>query len=527
MLGSELVEPSAEHIVLFAYSKVRESEVRETLRSANASGVNVKLQGDDISQDLVEYVRLPSVVVAVLAENETAATRALRAGADEAMVLAGTAALDAPILVALIDRARAHAAGRLQREASSERVVHADRLRALGTVVAGVAHEVNNPLAAMMLSLEQLRFNIDPVLRALKPFFALANASRPAAADEIADIARAMTTGAPEGENEQIFEELTASVDTIAEVVRDLAVFSRAQDSERQELIHLPKFLDQVFRIVGRDLRQLARIEREFIGDGLVVAAPRARLVQVFSNILINAGQALKKRERDRHCLRITCRSDDASVVVSFSDTGPGINSADIERIFDAFYTTKDEGTGLGLSISRALVRGLGGELLVESVFGEGANFICILPKATPEDFARLKPSMKAERILRTTQQRVSLLLIDPDSGILRSLPRVLRENYDIVTAGDAEEAIDLLESGSTPSAILSELDLPDVSGPELWQWLSDHRPELCSRTMFFTSPAVVAEYLAFASLLPHPVLEKPVNRDTITKALERITGKR
>lgn len=507
--------------VLIVPNRSRLELVCQRVVDAQLADVEVVVPIADVAQTLSSYARRPRLVLAVLTDTAAEATMALASGADEAAMI--TDVLDVAQLISVVDRARARGQGRVLRDTLRDTVVHAEKLRALGTVVAGVAHEVNNPLAAMLLSLEHLRSNVEPILKGAKRVLALASMRRSLSAQEVEDMARFFATGTPEGENEQIFDELTSCADTIADVVRDLAVFSRVQESERRELVHIPRLIDQVLRIVGRDLRQLARVEREFIGDELLVAAPRARLVQIFCNLIINATQAIRDAGRGAHFLRISCRADEASLVVSFADTGVGIQAEDVDRIFDTFYTTKGEGTGLGLSISRAIARSLGGELLAESVHGEGANFICIFPKATAEDLAVLKPNPHAKRSAAPQHKRTSLMLVDPDSRVLRSLPRALRDDYDIITAGDGQEAIDLLQSGSQPSAILSEIDLPDVSGPAFWQWMSTHRPDLCSKTLFFSSPAVARAHPDFVAVLPHAVLEKPFPRELLTLALSRL----
>jgi C4-dicarboxylate-specific signal transduction histidine kinase/CheY-like chemotaxis protein len=507
-------------IAFLVSSLGRKAALQQLLDEVEMSGVEVHVY-EDLTESLARYARKPAAVVAVLPETEAEAILALAAGADESVEI--EAIRNATNLVAVIDRARARAEGRTVRDSLRDTVVHAEKLRALGTVVAGVAHEVNNPLAAISLSLEQLRSNVEPLLAGSRQVRAMVAGGRVVAPEDSDRIFSLLATGAPEGESEQIFEELTACISTIADVVRDLAVFSRAEDSDRRELIYIPKLIEQVLRIVGRDLRHLARIEREFLGEELMVVAPRARLVQVFSNLLINAAQAIREAGGRTHRLRISCRSDESSLIVSFADTGVGIREADLDRVFDTFYTTKGEGTGLGLSISRAIARSLGGDLLVESVHGQGANFLCILPQATAEDILQFKVRAPAGRKPPSPQTRVSLMLVDPDSRVLRSLPRVLRDEYDVITAGDATEAIELLQSGSAPSAILSELDLPDVSGPAFWAWMTQHRPNLCPKTVFVTSPTVAREYSAFVAALPNAILEKPFARAALTQILERL----
>jgi len=107
--------------------------------------------------------------------------------------------------------------------------------------------------------------------------------------------------------------------------------------------------------------------------------------------VLVNALHAVREVERDSHRVRISVRADDEAVAIAVSDTGPGISPEHVERIFDPFFTTKRQslGTGLGLSISRSIMRSLGGDLLVESIHGQGAEFVLLLPLPEPDALAR------------------------------------------------------------------------------------------------------------------------------------------
>jgi K+-sensing histidine kinase KdpD len=137
------------------------------------------------------------------------------------------------------------------------------------------------------------------------------------------------------------------------------------------------------------------------------------------TNILVNAAHALHEVERPVHRVRLVVRADDEAVAVSISDSGPGIAPEAIERIFDPFYTTKRKGrgTGLGLSISRSILHRLGGDLLVESLHGEGATFVALIPRPPEQELTAALACARGEPDARGAKaQRPSLLVVDNDA---------------------------------------------------------------------------------------------------------------
>jgi two-component system cell cycle sensor histidine kinase/response regulator CckA len=241
----------------------------------------------------------------------------------------------------------------------------------------------------------------------------------------------------------------------------------------------------------------------------------------------VNAAQAIGEVERPVHRVRITARTDGEFVALSISDTGPGIPTEIVDRIFDPFFTTKDtgKGTGLGLSISRSILRRLGGDLLAESVHGEGATFIALLP--LPEDGALQRAvgsAKKKKNEVIAPSDRPIVLVVEDDDRLLRAYPRALHEHYDVIVAADGQEAIDLLTSGSSADLVLTDLSMPEVDGQQLFEWLGKNRPELAKRTIFVTAGArtdAAGDFLE--QLEDHLVLEKPVTREQLLDALERV----
>lgn len=453
------------------------------------------------SGDLAERVRRlraerDNVALGVVAEDEAAALLALEAGADESLP---SERLDARSALAFIDRVRVRARLRDVQAGTSAASAHHDKLMALGTLVAGVAHEVNNPLTALLLSVEALRLSVPNA----EPEDTASRAPSPLLAAELLD-------------------DIEVSARAIAAVVRDLKVFSRPDsDDAPSELVDLRELVEQVLRVVGRQLRLHARVELDFEPSLPAVAIPAARVAQVFTNILVNAAQAVSQVPRAGHQVRISARSDAEMVAISISDTGPGIPAEVVSRIFEPFFTTKERGagTGLGLAISRSILRRIGGDLLVESVHGQGATFIVLIPRPDAEELAAASQRRRSVPVtMPAAARKPRVLVVEPDERVLRAIARALESSCDVVGASDAREAIELLSSGTVAEAVLADASPPDCAGLELESWLTAEQHPLRAKLVLMVAEENDApEGLGRSSA---PVLFKPIGRNALVRAL-------
>jgi len=245
-------------------------------------------------------------------------------------------------------------------------------------------------------------------------------------------------------------------------------------------------------------------------------------------NVFVNALHAITEIERPAHRVRIQVRADDDFVAVAISDTGRGIPPESLERIFDPFFTTKRQslGTGLGLSISRAILRRLGGELSVESLYGEGATFLCFLPIPSPEALReswRRMPIASARTGALAAGGGTSVLVVDDDERMLRSYARLLGGRHRLMIAYDGREAIEMLESGSTPGILLVDLDLPGLERRALMDWLAARRPELARCAIVIASASSETGDEDFLKSSAAVVLNKPVRGEALLAAIDAL----
>ncbi|MBZ4419866.1 ATP-binding protein [Myxococcus sp. RHSTA-1-4] len=242
------------------------------------------------------------------------------------------------------------------RKAMQAQLVVSDRLAAVGTLAAGVAHEINNPLAFVLSNLSFLSGELQGVARELPP-------GRTA-------------------EMEEVLREASDGAHRVRQIVRDLRTFSRGDD-EVATSVNIQAVLESAITMARGELKMRAQIVREY-REVPLVEGNEGRFGQVFLNLLINAAQAIPPGKPEQHEVRLVLRHSGERVIVEVHDTGSGMPPEVRARIFDPFFTTKPvgEGTGLGLSICHGIVTGFGGEITVESEEGRGSTFRVSLPVA-------------------------------------------------------------------------------------------------------------------------------------------------
>ncbi|NNB92128.1 ATP-binding protein, partial [Corallococcus exiguus] len=382
------------------------------------------------------------------------------------------------------------------------RLVAAERVAAVGTLAAGVGHEINNPLAYLALNLEAARRNL-----------AAEGAQAPSGVRD----ALASVRGAQEG------------AERIRLIVRDLQVFSR-EDAPERGLVDLNALVPPAVRVVLHALRSRARLVEDF-GPVPRVLGSEARLGQVLLNLLVNALQAIPDGDPGRHEVRVRTRTDASGHArVEVEDTGGGIPPDVLPRIFDPFFTTKgsDEGTGLGLAICQQIVRMHGGDLSVHSVPGQGATFTLLLPPA-PVQSAGSPPSLHA--VARDEEapapaasgRRGRVLIVDDEPRLAQSMRLLLEPGHEVVTVTRGEDALAKVAAGESFDVVLCDLQMPGMDGIAVYRWLQQEAPALASRMVFISGGASSPEARAFVETVALRVLEKPVRPDVLLSTVEEV----
>src|SRR3954464_6854681 len=250
------------------------------------------------------------------------------------------------------------------RKRMENQLIFAGRMAAVGTLAAGVAHEINNPLAYIVA-------NIDFVRQQITTFASRVNRQSSLSGD----------MGRSLDETGEALAEARQGAERVRNIVRDLRVFARG-DEDQSGPVALRRVLDSSINIAWNEIRHRARLVKDY-GDTPMVEANESRLGQVFLNLLLNAAHAIAEGETERNEIRVSTRTDGRGfAVVEIRDTGVGIPPEIRDRIFDPFFTTKPagEGTGLGLWICSGILSGLGGEISVDSDKGKGSVFRGSLP---------------------------------------------------------------------------------------------------------------------------------------------------
>ncbi|MEE8201368.1 MAG: ATP-binding protein [Candidatus Acidoferrales bacterium] len=361
------------------------------------------------------------------------------------------------------------------------KVLQRERLAAVGQLLSGVAHELNNPLTALA--------GYTQLLRA---------APLPAHLREKTEL-------------------LAREAERAARIVQNLLLFVREGKAEKESISVLDA-LERALSLRAYELRVAnIRVARDYDPGLPPVWGNPHQLQQVFLNLLLNAEQAIRSR-REEGCLTLRLRGPQAQaapeeklVEIEIADDGPGISPSLLPYIFDPFFTTKpsQEGTGLGLAISQAIVKEHGGEILAHSTPGQGATFLVRLPARPSEAVAPL-PSKAAPKRKKDVEETARILVVDDEPAVANLIADVLRQQgYSIRVHTEGRRA--LAEAFEQPFHLaICDIRMPEVDGPAFYRALRDHRCGLARRLLFTTGDTLAAETAEFLAEARLPYLAKP-----------------
>ncbi len=348
-------------------------------------------------------------------------------------------------------------------------VAQTDRMASVGVLAAGVAHEINNPLAALMVNLELLSSGLDP------------------------------------REHEPL-KDAREAAQHIRQVVKDLKLFSRRDDDAQQD-VDVARVLDSTLRMAWNELRHRARLVKDY-ASAPPVRGSEARLGQVFLNLVVNAAQSIDEGHVERNEIRIAAKQQGARLVVEISDTGCGMSPETLQHVFEPFFTTKPAGvgTGLGLPICRRIVDELGGSIDIQSELGRGTTVRLSLPVAQVSE----EVAAPARAAAPPTARRGRVLVIDDDALVSRAVERTLAGIHDVVGVSSAADALEKIRAGARFDVILCDMMMPHMTGVEFYEELRRISPAEASRVIFLTGGAFTAKAREFLDRVSNQRVDKP-----------------
>ena len=366
-----------------------------------------------------------------------------------------------------------------------------ERLASLGTLVGGVAHELNNPLTGIKRFAQML----------------------------LEDGA-----GASDRESLTIIER---EADRAAKIVSDLRLVARqtfegtASDRAR---VDLNDIVEHVMKLRRYSLETRGITVRAETAPGLAtVEGNRAELEQVLVNLVVNAEQAMEAQDGTR-LLILRARPSTMGVSLQVVDSGPGIPPEHLGRIFDPFFTTKSpgEGTGLGLSLAHSIVAEHGGVIRADSTLGRGAVFTIEFPTA-----ATHRAPARSAPVLEPARRSLRILVVDDEESIRRSLVRFLeRRGHSVEVAASGLQALTRIddaadEGGSTFDIVLTDLRMPELGGDQLFRLLRARGRGLERRLVFVTGDSATSSAHEFLVSTGQPVLMKPFALEELAHVVE------
>ncbi|MDX2091997.1 MAG: PAS domain S-box protein [Kofleriaceae bacterium] len=376
-----------------------------------------------------------------------------------------------------------------ERKAIEARLVEADRLAALGTLAAAVAHEINNPLTYAQLTVQ--------------------------------GISRALAAGVPVENVGQIREQLRDiehGISRIASITAGLRSFARTDDTVPGPVDLVP-VIERALKMVDNDLRHRAQLVK-WLGPVPPVTGTMGKLEQVIVNVLLNAIQSLPATATTPGTIEVTVAPRDAKfVALRIRDSGPGISAEVRARIFEPFFTTRPvgESMGLGLAVSKTIIDSFGGEISIDSVAGAGTTVTIALP--IHESVPVPAPEEPADPI---DEGRHRVLVIDDEPMVRNILAKLLADTHAVTVAGSGADGIALLAT-MVFDVIICDVMMPGMNGREVHRRVAEAHPGMERRMVFISGGAFAPELEKFLESIPNPKLAKPFRLDDVLKVVEQV----
>ena len=425
---------------------------------------------------------LPFIIISGTVGEEIAVS-SLRAGAHDFLIKGSLARL-----LPAIDREMREATLRYEKKRIQEQLLISERMASVGLLAAGVAHEINNPLAILVGNLDLISQQLNEMT---------ADETDGAAASPLVRLV----------DFAALLRDAQEAAERVRLIVRDLKVFSRSSDTESRGPVDIRSVLESAIRMASNEIRHRARLSRDY-ADVSPVSGNESRLGQVFLNLIVNAAHAIPEGRAETNEIKIVIRMDSSSrVAIEIHDTGVGIPADVLPHIFDTFFTTKaaTAGTGLGLAICRRIVADHDGEISVQSRVGAGTVFRTLLPAAnhSAPEIGAVPPKVVAGR-------RGRILAVDDEPMLCAVIARILGADHDVTAVTGAKEALGKISSGERYDLILCDLMMPEMTGMDLHARLEQSAPDQAARMVFMTGGAFTENTQAFLAQVANESIEKP-----------------
>ena len=376
---------------------------------------------------------------------------------------------------------------------TQEQLVQSEKMVAIGQLIAGVAHELNNPLTAILGYSELLGSSQED-------------------GPQVGDFAL----------------KIAKQAQRTQKIVQSLLSFARQQKPERRA-VRVNEVLEDTLALRDYDWRRSRiTIHRELDHSLTSIQGDQHQLQQVFLNILNNAFDALKDAPEPRN-IWVRTMAGGERVLIEITDSGPGVREP--LRVFDPFYTTKPvgEGTGLGLSICYGILKEHGGEITVRNVAPQGACFSVLLPLVAPAASSEAgAPSVAAIAPGRPAHSGIRILLVDDEEAVLEVEREILRERgHAVEVAPSVAGAIEVLARAEVDVVVADYKLAGGLGGQELYAWVRQHRPGLAERVIFTFADGQTDDAANFLAAAGCPSLHKPFRVDELLAAVQQAVAPR
>ncbi|MEQ8188628.1 MAG: ATP-binding protein, partial [Candidatus Eremiobacterota bacterium] len=363
-----------------------------------------------------------------------------------------------------------------KRKTLEEQLIQSSKMAAVGTLVAGIAHELNNPLTIIMGYCYML-LN-DPSLG---------------------------------NEFKERLKKVQEQSNRAKKIIYNLSVFGRSHKLEKRN-VDLLELIEKTLELRNYDMeRKDIEIIKNFEEHLPFVCVDENQIQQVILNIINNAVDAILSF-KDEGTIKINVTRDNDKIKLIFSDDGPGIDPKHINKIFDPFYTTKEvgKGTGLGLSISYGIIKEHRGDISVKSDPGKGTDFTITLPVSILTDIE------EEESELKETSPTGSILVVDDEALIVDVIISSLKKHgYKVKGALDGKKAIEMIKKMDF-DVVISDYRMPNLSGEKLYSTLVEVKPALLKKLIYITGEVVDETNLSFIRENELPVLHKPFDMNKL-----------